>query len=155
MRRLILAATIAAALLLPASVGTVVVSTPAWASASVTCNTLYGYADSSYKFTLRKCTPRTAEKSLSGFGTVLTRVGGPNTYTWKWNGGATTIVSLSVVQTGTCPAGYTAYTDTGTVSGGTSTYTQTGDSIQLNLCKRRAPKYMDAVRLAPGSMASL
>ncbi len=155
MRRLIRAATVVLALSGPASIATVAGSTPAWASSTVTCTKLYGYASGSYKFSLRKCTPRTTEKNLAGFGTTLTRVGGPTTYTWTWNGGATTIVSLTVVQMGTCPPGYTAYTDTGSVTGGTSTLTQVGDSIQMNVCRRNAPQYMGGLRLATGTVALL
>ena len=51
--------------------------------------------------------------------------------------------------------GYGAYTDTGTVTGGTSPYTQVGDSIQLIACRRKAPVYMGALRLASDTTASL
>jgi len=154
-RRLILMAAMGAALSVPASVASLFASTPVGAASGVSCTKLYGYASGSYKFDLRKCTPPMAEKALTGFGTQLTRVGGPTTYTWTWNGGGTTTVSLSVVQAGTCPAGYTAYTDTGTVTGGTSTYTQPGDAIQMSVCRRIAAKYMGGLRLAAGSSSSL
>jgi len=155
MRRWIRAATVVVALSGPVSLVTVGVSTPAWANSTVTCNKLYGYASGAYKFSLRKCAPKMTEKALSGYGTSLTKVGGPTTYTWTWNGGGTTVVSLTVVRVGTCPAGYTAYTDTGTVTGGTSNYTQVGDSIQMNVCRRIAPVYMGGLRLATGSPALL
>ncbi len=149
MRRVIGAAIVAIALAVPVSVTT---SSPAWASSSVTCGKLYGYA-TAYQFHLAMCMPQA--KILSGFGRDLTTARGPTKYTWTWHEGTTTVVSLTDVKAGTCPTGYGAYTDTGTVTGGTSTYTQVGDSIQLIACRRKAPVYMGALRLASGTMASL
>ncbi len=155
MRRLMMTATMVVALTLPATVATVAVSTPAWA-AGVTCHKLMGYAFTGHKFMLKKCTPPNAEKTLSGLGTDLTTVGGPTIDTWKWNGGATTIVSLTVAQTvGVCPAGYAGYTDSGTVTAGTSGYTMAGDSVSMVVCKKSANPYRYELRLAGGTMASL
>jgi hypothetical protein len=155
MRRWIRAATVVVALSGPASIATVGVSAASATTSTVSCNKLYGYASGAYKFSLRKCAPKSTEKALTGYGTTLTKVGGPTTYTWTWNGGGTTVVSLTVVNTGTCPAGYTPYTDTGAVTGGTSKFTQVGDSIQMSVCRRNAPVYMGGLRLAAGSAALL
>ncbi|HXQ75149.1 MAG TPA: hypothetical protein VN791_01540 [Acidimicrobiales bacterium] len=156
MRRVVLAAAVVAALSVSASVATVVVSAPAWAGSAVTCKKLQGSATGAYKFHLKKCTPPNTETTLTGRGTDLTTVGGPTTDTWKWNGGATTIVSLTVVPTaGICSAGYTGYTDTGTVTGGSSTYTQTNDTVSMLVCKKSATPYKDELRLAAASTASL
>jgi hypothetical protein len=155
MRRFIVAGTVAIALSVPAMVATVVVSGPAWA-AGVTCKKLSGYALTTHKFKLQKCTPSNAEKSLSGRGSNLTTVGGPTTDTWKWNGGATTVVSLTVAHTvGICPAGYSGYTDTGSVTGGSSTYTTVGDPVSMVVCKKGGAPYKDEIRLAAGTTASL
>ncbi len=155
MRRLIVAGTVAIALSVPAMVVTVAVSSPAWAS-GVSCKKLTGYAVSANKFKLQKCTPANPEKTLSGRATNLTTVGGPTTDTWKWNGGKTTVVSLSVALTaGVCGAGYTGYTDTGTVTGGTSTYTTVGDPVSMVVCAKSANPYKGNLHLAAGTMASL
>jgi hypothetical protein len=154
MRRLVVAATMAVALAVGGSAATLVTSTAAWANSSVSCGKLTGYSRGAYKFQLKRCTPTSAERTLSGLGADLVRVGGPISHSWEWNGGATTIVSVTVVQSGTCPAGYTAYSVTGTVTGGTSTYTHVGDSIQMSVC-RRGSRYMYQVRLATGSTVSL
>jgi hypothetical protein len=155
MRRLILAGTVAVALSVPATVATVVVSGPAWA-VGVSCKNLTGYAVGAHKFKIQKCTPANAEKTLSGRGTNLTTVGGPTTDSWKWNGGKTTVVSLSVALTaGVCGAGYTGYTDTGTVTGGTSTYTTLGDPVSLVVCAKSANPYKGNLHLAAGTMATL
>jgi hypothetical protein len=143
------------AISVPASVASVVVSTPAWASSSVTCSKFKGVASGAYTFYVKNCTPVGAEKTLSGKGTNLTKVGGPTTYTWKWNGGATTIVSLTVVHSGTCPSGFTGYTDTGTVTGGTSTYTASGDTVQIDVCKKYGPPHMYQLLPAAGSVVLL
>ncbi len=155
MRRLVLATTVALALSVSASVATVVVANPAWASSSVTCHKLGGHAIGALKFHLKKCTPPNAETTLTGLGTDLTTVGGPTPLTWTWNGGATTIVSLTVARGGVCMAGTTAFTDTGTVTGGTSAYTVIGDSISMVVCKKNVNPYAGRLRLAAGSMALL
>ena len=155
MHRAILAASVVVALSVAASVATVVVSAPAWAGSGVTCKKLEGYASGTHKFHVKKCTPPNAE-TLTGLGTDLTAVGGPTTYTWKWNDGATTIVSLTVAPTaGICSAGYSGYTDTGTVTGGSSAYTQVNDAVSMVVCKKSAAPYKDELRLPGGTMASL
>ncbi len=156
MRRMISAATVAVALTASASVATVVVSTPAWAGSSAACKKLEGYASGSHKFQLKKCMPPNAEKTLTGVGAELTTVGGPTTYTWRWNDRATTVVSLSVARTaGVCGSGYSGYTDTGTVTGGSSTYTHVNDVVSMLVCKKSAAPYKNELRLAAASMASL
>jgi hypothetical protein len=154
MRRLTMAVAGIVALSIPVSVATIAVSTPAWATSSVSCTALKSGGDT---FFLHSCTPLTAaEKTLSGAARDLTKVGGPTTYHWKWNGGATTVVSLSVVRaSGPCPKGYIGYADTGTVTGGTATSTQVGDSILMHVCEKGAPPHMYALRLPVGSVASL
>lgn len=156
MRRVFLAAGVVVSLSMSASVAAVIAPAPAWAGSSLTCKTLTGYTTGSHKFHLKKCMPPNTEKTLTGLGIDLTTVGGPITDTWKWNGGATTIVSLTVAPTaGVCGAGYTGYTDTGTVIGGTSTYTNVNDMVSIVLCKKSAMPYRYELRLARGTTASL
>jgi len=155
LRRSILVVAGVVAVSVPASVATVVGSTPAWATSSVTCGKFKGIASGAYKFYVESCTPPGAEKTLSGRGTDLTKVGGPTTDTWKWSDGATTIVSLTVVRSGTCPKGFTAYADTGTVTGGTSAYIPLGDTVQMSACEKYRPPHMYGLRLATGSVVSL
>ncbi len=155
MRRSIMVVVAVFAVSVPASAAAVVVSSPAWAVSSVSCTGFKGVASGAYKFYVTNCTPVGAEKTLSGKGTDLTKVGGPRTYRWTWNGGATTIVSLTVVRSGKCPKGFTAYTDTGTVTGGTTGYTPLGDSVQMSVCEKFRPPHMYELRLATGSVVSL
>lgn len=153
MRRIILATAMTVVMAVSASVATFVMTNPAWANSSITCHKLTGEVSGGSKFHLQMCRPASSERTLSGAGIQLTRVGGPTTYTWKWNDGATTVVSLTVVQSGTCPKGYIAYTDTGMVTGGTSA--QTGDAIQMDVCKLNSARYMYELRLPVGSVVSL
>ncbi len=146
------AALVVVALTVSASVA-IVVSNSAWATPSVTCHKLGGKATG--KFHLKQCTPRMPERTLTGPGNDLATVGGPTTDTWTWNDGATTVVSLTVVRGGTCPAGYSAWTDTGTVIGGTSTNTQVGDSIAIAVCKKNPNRFGRRLQLAAGSSALL
>ena len=133
MRRLLMAATVAAAFAVPA--GLVLTSSPASAASSVTCKKLSGTITGT--ITISKCTPKAPkgekDKTLSGQATGLATGG---SLTWSPSGKTTTVgkpVTTSPGQ-GKCPTGWTEYISSGTVTGGTATYTHAGDTFSSDDC---------------------
>jgi hypothetical protein len=95
MRRLIFVTSSVVALLVPTTIMTFVVSTPAWATA-ISCAKLTGRALGVDEFKIYGCAPKMAGyKFVTGIGTDLTTTPGPFTYTWTWSNGTTTVVSIS------------------------------------------------------------
>ena len=146
MRRLILVASAVVALLVPTTMMTLVVSTPAWATV-ISCTSLSGRAMGVDAFKIGACTPaQLGDTLLKAPGTELTTIGGPTPDTWTWTtSGQTTIVSISVtaftLSAGDCPTAisqYHGFTVIGDVTGGTSTYTAAGGPVSLTVCKKNA-----------------
>jgi hypothetical protein len=131
MRRLLLVVATVTTLAVPASIASVALSGPAWASSGVACTKLSGTISGS--FTVTKCTPKNKkDKKATGTSTALATGGG--TITWSPSKGTTTL-SVSFSQSGSsCPKGSSEYVVSGSVSGGTSTYTSSGDPVSADAC---------------------
>ena len=133
MRRLFMAATLAATLAVPATL--VATSSPAFAASSITCKKLSGTITGT--ITISKCKPKAPkgekDKTLSGQAANLAAGG---TLTWAPSGKTTIVGSPNTTSPGqgACKAGSTEYDSTGTVTGGTSTYTHAGDAFSSKDC---------------------
>jgi hypothetical protein len=131
MRRLLLVVATVTTLAVPASIASVALSGPAWASSGVACTKLSGKI--SGNFTVTKCTPKN-KKDKKATGSSLSLAGGGGTITWSPSKG-TTVLSVSFTESGSsCPKGSSEYVVTGSVTGGTSTYTSSGDPVSADAC---------------------
>ena len=131
MRRLFLVVATITTLAVPASIASVALSGPAWASSGVACKKLSGTI--SGNFTVTKCTPKSS-KNKKAVGSSLNLAGGGGTITWSPSGG-TTSLNVSFTQSGSsCAKGSSEYVVSGTVTGGSSTYTSTNDPVSAEAC---------------------
>jgi hypothetical protein len=134
MRRVLLAAVAVATVAIPTTVAVAGITTPAWASSSVTCKVVKGSV-SSNTITFSKCSPKSkTNKSASAAASSLQGEAG-GTLTWT-KSAQTTVIQVSTTSPGQggCPKGSTEYDATGSVTGGTSTYTHVGDAVSSRLC---------------------
>jgi hypothetical protein len=137
MRRFVLIVAVVTTLAVPASIASVALSGPAWASSGVACKKLSGPI--SGNFTVSKCTPKNSKnKKATGASSALAT--GSGSITWSPSHGTTTI-SISVNQSGTsCPKGSSEYVVTGSVTGGSSTYTSKNDPVSAEACASASGK---------------
>lgn len=135
MRRLLMAAGIAATAAVPVSLATAgMASGPAGAagSSSVTCAKLSG--KDTGNVTITKCTPK-SKTNKKATASALQLAGGSGTATWSPSGQTTTVTdTFTAASPNNCPTGQTEYTISGSVTGGTSTYTHTGDTVSADVC---------------------
>ncbi len=136
MRRLLTVVAIAATITIPASVATMSMAGPAFASSGVTCTSLKG--SDSGTVTIGKCSPSGGKgyKTASGAAVSLATGG---TITWKSSKATTTIgdTSTSSPGQGGCKKGSTEYDFSGQVTGASTSgvgIPAVGDAVSARAC---------------------
>lgn len=153
-RRILTMVAVAAAVSIPVSATTVVVSgSSAFAASSVSCASLKGTDTGTV--TLKKCTPSGGKGYKSASGSAATLATGGN-ITWSNSGATTTIgdTSYSSVTNTGCSKKDSEYEFTGTVTAASTSGTgipKVGDSVQAFACLASS----GAIKLAKGTTAEL
>lgn len=158
MRRVLLVAATAVALSVPASVGLVGISSPAFAVSALTCMKVSGHFNTS--ITIRKCTvPTTDRKGYGSASVVVSTLASGGTLTWSKSRATTTLgpASISSPGRGRCGRFSTEHDITAAVTGGTSAVTSTGNTFSADVCvyKTTAGYMSDMTKLVMGTTASI
>jgi hypothetical protein len=158
MRRVLVAASTFIALCVPASVGLVGISSPAFAGSSLTCMKLSG--DFNASITLRKCSvPLSDVKSYKAASVVVSTLASGGTFTWSKSGATTSLgpATISSLGRGRCGPYDTEQDITAAVTGGTSLLTGGGDTFSADVCvyKTTTGSMSGMTKLVKGTTASL
>jgi hypothetical protein len=134
-RRLLLAATVSAALFVAGTFVLVSNSSQAFAASSLTCTGVSGrfYAN----ITIRKCNVPSADvKAYKSASVSVASLTSGGTFTWSKSGATTTLdpASISSPGRGRCGSSDTEQDITAMVTGGTSVVTREGDSFSADVC---------------------
>ena len=154
MRRLVMAASAALALSIPAGAVIVGGAAPAWAGSSVMCTGLKGTITTTV--TISKCSPSGGKgyKSASAPSSSLATGG---SVTWSKSGATTTIGNVNTTSPGQgpCKKGSTEYVFTGTVTAASTSGTgipAVGDAVSGSAC---VASKGGKISLAPGTTMNL
>jgi hypothetical protein len=158
MRRALLVAATAVALVAPVSVGLIDNSSPAFASSGLTCTKVSGDFHSS--ITIRKCAvPPTDRKGYGSASVVVSALASGGKFTWSKSGATTTLgpATISSPGQGRCGKFSTEQDITATVTGGTSVVTSAADTFSADVCVyKTTPGYMSGMtKLVKGTMVSI